>query len=283
MTDPSPAETRRLRLGCVSFLNARPLIDGLDEAPDLDVRFDVPSRLLDDLISRNVDLALCPVIDYQRSAKSLLIVPVGGIACDGPTLTVRLFSRRPLHEVDRVHADTDSHSSVALLRVVLQEMYGHAPEVEPFPPDRLTRSADDWPDAVLLIGDKVVVDQPSRAMYPHQLDLGQAWKELTDLPFVFAVWMARRKTHLADLPARLERQREHNRQRLGDIVARHAPRLGWPPNLAAHYLGRLLRYEIGPRHLQAMERFWQRAAELELIDAVRPLRLYDEPRPISSR
>src|SRR5688572_12720402 len=96
------------RIGCVSFLNSKPLIDGPEGDDALDVRFDVPSRLLDDLLSREVDIALCPVVDYQTSPVALSVVPVGGVGCDGPTLTVRLFSRRPLDRISLIHADTDS-------------------------------------------------------------------------------------------------------------------------------------------------------------------------------
>jgi chorismate dehydratase len=111
------------RIGCVSYLNARPLIDQLDDREDLHVHFDVPSRLLDDLLQRSVDIALCPVIDYLRHPDELEIVPVGGIGSNGPTLTVRLYSRVPIEQLSTIYADTDSHSSVVLLRVIMREMF----------------------------------------------------------------------------------------------------------------------------------------------------------------
>ncbi|QNN25086.1 menaquinone biosynthesis protein [Planctomycetales bacterium ZRK34] len=259
----------RHAVGCVSFLNARPLIEGLDGRDDIEVRYDVPSRLIEDLERGEVDIALCPVIDYQRAGVELELVPVGGIGCDGPTLTVRLFSRIPIPQITRVLTDTDSHSSVILLRVILADQYGIQPEIAPLPVESTWR---DSAEAVLLIGDKVVSRAPDEAVYPHQLDLGEAWKKLTGLPFVFAIWMARRGASLGALPQTLWHAQHSNAFRIDEIVTRHAAVLGWPADLAAHYLGDLLHYTIGPPQLQAVELFWQRAHALGQIPQLRPLR-----------
>src|SRR5690606_3262255 len=117
-----------LRVGCVSFLNSKPLIDGV-EGPGVSVHYAVPAQLLGMLEAGEVDVALCPVIDYHRASAPLVIVPVGGIASDGPTFTVRLYSQVPIERVTTVDADTDSHTSVALMRVLLDAMYGLRPQI----------------------------------------------------------------------------------------------------------------------------------------------------------
>jgi len=182
-----------LRLGCVSYLNAKPLIDGL-ESTGAAVRYDVPGRLLAMLEAGEVDIALCPIIDYFRARAPLRLVPAGGIGCAGPTLTVRLFSRVPIGEVSAVHGDSDSHTSIALLRVLMAERFGQAVRIIPYhanqpggatsdaPPAaeaeaanaRTTDATDspDSPEAVLLIGDKVVTAAPDARRYPFTLDLG---------------------------------------------------------------------------------------------------------------
>ena len=264
------------RIGCVSFLNARPLIDGLELESDPLVRFAVPSRLLADLEAREVDIALCPVIDYQRSRQPLAMVPVGAIGCQGTTLTVRLYSAVPLSQVRVVHVDTDSHTSVALLQVILAQRYGVVPQITYY--DAREQVAENqvlpWPEAMLLIGDKVVTGSPPAVRYPHQLDLGDAWLEMTRLPFVFAVWMAIAGTDLGQLPRLLEQTRLRNASRIGQIVHRHAPPLGWPVDLAEQYLGRWLCYDLGPRQIEAIERFFHLAHQLELIPHHRPLRVW---------
>ncbi len=265
------------RIGCVSYLNARPLIEGLDGRDDPHVRFDVPSRLLDDLDTGDVDIALCPVIDYFRSRTPLKLVPVGGIGSAGTTLTVQLYSRVPIEQVDTIYADTDSHTSVALLRILMRERFGLSPKlIDYHAREQVANNKPvDAPQTMLLIGDKVVTDEPSRHSYPYQLDLGQAWFDLTGLPFVFAIWMAQRDAELADLPAMLDAQRQRNLTRLDEIARSDAPRHRWPVDLARRYLGQIMQYTIGPEQIEAIERFGQLAASVGLVDRFEPLVLHD--------
>src|SRR5439155_1018475 len=46
-------------------------------------------------------------------------------------------------------------------------------------------------EAVLVIGDAALL-LAARHAYPHRYDLGDEWKRWTGLPFVFAMWAARR-------------------------------------------------------------------------------------------
>ena len=261
-------------VAAVSFLNARPLIEGLDEEPGIQLVTDVPSRLLGTLIGDRASVALCPVIDFQLSPAELSIVPAGAIGSDGPTLTVRIFSRVPMDEVVVVRTDGDSHTSVALLAVIFDELYGRVPEIKTLDSTDVNGS-ETPPDTVLLIGDKVVRSRPDPALFPHQLDLGEAWRQMTALPFVFACWMARIDRDLEDLPEILARRREINRRRIPDIVAARAAASGWPEDLATQYLGRILRYELGARELESVELFWSRCHNLGLVDQLRSMRLYD--------
>src|SRR5688572_8487009 len=105
----------KFRIASVSFLNARPLIHGLERDPRVRLLLDVPSRLLGLLRDGEAEVALLPVIDYQR-LDALTIIPAGGIGSDGATLTVRIFSRVPIEQVTSLACDPDSHTSVALAR-----------------------------------------------------------------------------------------------------------------------------------------------------------------------
>lgn len=256
-----------LRVGSVSFLNATPLIHGLDGEPGVELSREVPSRLLDGLRQGRYDVALLPVIDYQRMP-GLRLLTAGGIGCDGPTLTVRLFSDVPLDRVRTLACDTDSHTSVALARVVYAERFGFVPEVVP-----LTEGAGNA-SARLLIGDKVVSHEP-RGL-PFQLDLGEAWKQLTGLPFVFAAWMAPQRVDLRDLPRRLEAAKNKGLSQVDAVVAGEASSRGWPHDLARRYLTELLRFDVGPRQIEAIERFYALAFKHGVLaDAPAPLRLYE--------
>ena len=282
--EPSRIRSGVLRVGCVSFLNARPLIDGLvDDGGKraIDLKLNVPSGLLADLEQGAADVALCPVIDYYRSRTPLVILPTGGIASRGQTLTVKLYSRVPIEKITTVYADTDSHTSVALLQVVLARAYDIRPAIIDFNAREQTaeRRIVDDPPTVLLIGDKVVTAAPNETGYPHQLDLGEAWRILTDRPFVFAVWMARRDAMLGDGPQRLEACMRRNVGRIDELVDQHAEAHGWPRALARRYLGELLHYEIGPAELDAIETFARYANNLGLIEHWQPMAMYGHTRP----
>ncbi|MFG0293102.1 MAG: menaquinone biosynthetic enzyme MqnA/MqnD family protein [Phycisphaerales bacterium JB050] len=281
-TDAAVAARAPAKVGAVSYLNTLPLIEGLGKLGDAELTLTAPSGLIDLLLGGEVDLALASIIDYQRSPEPLELVPASIIGCDGATMTVRIFSRIPIEQIRTLHADVDSHTSVALARIILNERTGAMPSVRPFDVDehRSERgesvAAGAWPESVLIIGDKVITDSPPAALYPHQLDLGEAWKELTGLPFVYATWMRRvgaaEDGRLRTIARVLDRQRRHNATRLDWIVGQRATLRGWPRDTARTYLGDLLRYEMTDRHREAVEEFFDRCAALKIIDRREPTR-----------
>lgn len=274
-----------LRLAAVSYLNTLPLIEGLEANTDVNLTLAAPSRLLPLLESGKADLALAPVIDLLRSDADLEIVPAGAIGCDGATLSVRLYSAVPFELATRVHTDADSHTSVALARWLLNKRFNITPEFIEFDArERVETTGDpaEWPDTMLMIGDKVVTDSPPAVRYPHQLDLGEAWRDETNLPFVYAVWMRRagaepdeRERAAIDL---LNRQRLYNQTRLDWIVTRRAPEKRWPADLARDYLGVHLRYDVAPPQRDAIERFLREAVAMGLAPD-RPVRWLSDPAP----
>lgn len=271
----------RTRIACVRYLNTVPLIEGLEKLPSVELLPTVPSRIAGMVASGEADVGLVSLIDAARSEVPLALLPVGMIGCDGPTLTVRLFSAVPLGQVRRLHVDTDSHTSAALAQILLARLHGVRPEVVGFDarervpvgggPIGTDPDLDQaWPETVLLIGDKVVTDAPPMERYPHQLDLGEAWKGLTGLPFVYALWMCRADRAgdaavalAADI---LDRQRRRNALRLGWIAATAAAEHRWPEDLAGRYLGSLLRFKVGEREREGARRFLDEAAALGLVE-----------------
>ena len=209
----------------------------------------------------------------------------GMIGSDGSTFTVRLYSRVPLERVRRLAIDTDSHTSAVLARVVLARRYG-VRDVEVTDFDARERfecgggggvvnggdgvDGGGWPEALVLIGDKVVTDPPCAGVYGYEVDLGEAWKELTGLPFVYACWMCRAEDCSSDrvalASAVLDRARRHNSTRLDWIVAGRAGERHWPTDVAADYVGRKLRYEVDEAAKLSVEKFVGWAFELGLCE-----------------
>jgi chorismate dehydratase len=265
LRDPA-TPPKLLRVGSVSFLNAKPLIYGLESADNLELTLAVPSKLIEGLRAGGLDVALLPVIDYQRM-EGLCIVPSGGIGCDGETLTVRIFSKCPLTQIKTLACDTDSHTSIALARIIFAESYGMNPRFVEW-----TRNEEQPCDAKLLIGDKVVCEEPPG--FEDQIDLGSAWKKLTGLPFVFAAWTARKGIDLGELPAQLEEAKRAGLANVNEIVKRYAISKGWPAGLAMQYLSVYLKFDIGDKQLEAMRTFHQLAAKHGMIQAAREIEIY---------
>ena len=255
------------RVASVAYFNAKPLIEGLASVAGVELALRVPSGLADELRGP-ADVALLPVIDYQRltaEGHGLDLLPsAGGIGCDGPTLTVRLYAKRPVSGCRVLCCDPHSHTSVVLARVLLKRVYGVEPEVRRL--DGAT-GADD--EVRLLIGDKVITAPP--ADMPHQVDLGGAWKRHTGLPFVFACWTARRDRDIGDLPAVLADCRRRGLAKVEALIAEHAVPGGWPADVARRYVTEYLNYEVGDRQLEAIRLYHRWAAEDGLIETGHPL------------
>lgn len=260
-----------VRLACVRYLNAVPLIEGLAKAQG--VRLDVapPAEIASRLLADQADLGLASVIDAAHASGRLALVPVGMIGCNGPTLTVRLFSRVEPAAICRLHADPESHTSTVLCQLLIEQERGTRPEVVALDAASLAAAraeADHAPEALLLIGDKTVTHAPPRHRYPHQLDLGQLWHARTGLPFVYAVWMCR-ADRAADPVVRLaidllDRQRRRNAFRTGWIAATHAARHGWEARTARRYLTRTLIYDVDAAARTAVSQFLTMAAQAGL-------------------
>ena len=291
----SPMPTR---IACVRYLNTAVLIEGLAQLPEIALVPTVPSRIADMVRSGEADIGLVSLIDAAGAAPSdpdLTLLPVGMIGCDGPTLTVRIYASVPLDRITRLHADTDSHTSVALARLLLKARFGRDVEIVHFdareqmpvwltsgPPSSSDGHEDGrWPEAMLLIGDKVVTDSPPAIRYPHQMDLGEAWKDLTGDPFVYAMWACRAGEE--DSPAvrhgaaMLDRQLRHNLTRIDWIITRRAGEHRWPLDLARQYLGRLLRFTVTPRERAAAERFITLAHHHGIITSPAPRLRWSTP------
>jgi chorismate dehydratase len=262
--------TRPVRVSAVSFLNARPLEVGLaDDRALFDVQFDLPSACADRLHRGEVDLGLIPAIEYLRGDYAL--VPGMAIGSDGPILSVAIFTTVPMARVTRLALDTSSRTSVALTQVLCARHWGIAPAMVPAAPslDAMLATAD----AALIIGDPALDIDPLPAGV-DKIDLGAAWRELTGLPFVYAVWAGRPGVLTAAHLAALARSRDRGLasfEALADEAAAGDPaRRG----TLLRYLRHNLRYAFGPREQAGLERFYALAAEVGVASRVLPLRFF---------
>jgi chorismate dehydratase len=144
----------RVRLGAVGYLNARPLVYGLDLVPRFDIRYDVPSECARLLHDEAIDVGLIPSIEYLRGGP-YRIVPDLAIVSRGPVASVALYTKKPMTDVRSIAMDTSSRTSVALVSVLCARLFMIDPVLEARGPD-LSEMLDRC-DAALIIGDNALV------------------------------------------------------------------------------------------------------------------------------
>ncbi|MEU1126315.1 menaquinone biosynthesis protein [Streptomyces sp. NPDC005899] len=202
----------RPRVGHIQFLNCLPLYWGLARTGtllDLELSKDTPERLSEQLIRGDLDIAPVTLVEFLRNADDLVALPDIAVGCDGPVMSCVIVSQLPLDRLDgaRVALGSTSRTSVRLAQLLLSERYGVTPDYYTCPPDLGVMMQE--ADAAVLIGDAALRahlhDAPRLGLQVH--DLGQMWKEWTGLPFVFAVWAAR-KDYLAAHPVLVEKVHE---------------------------------------------------------------------------
>jgi chorismate dehydratase len=273
-----------VRVSAVEYLNARPLVHGLDAHPDLfTVQFDIPAKCAAQLHDRHVDLGLIPSIECQRSA-DYCIVPDIGVVSTGPVASVALFSDRPATALRSIAVDASSRTAVALLRVLCAEWFDIEPTFVTLRPDldaMLKRC-----DAALLIGDKALY-QEYELNGLEKTDLGAEWTDMTGLPFVWAVWAGRHDAVTAEQIDALKTARDAGVAALDDIADRFtagafagaSPRKPGDESderqaIAREYLRNNVSYELDDRGIAALKKFYAKAGDLQILSTVRPVKFF---------
>lgn len=175
----------RFRVGCVPYVNARPLVACFDQPNEfVEVVYDVPSKLPALLDSGEVDAILVSSIEYLRR-DDLVIAADVGIMSNGPVASVRMLSKVPLEKIESLALDQSSMTSNMLAQIILAEK-GVRPRLVTMEPNLTAMLAEC--DACVLIGDKGLEADGSGLV---DVDLGAAWTEMTGEPFVWALWLTK--------------------------------------------------------------------------------------------
>jgi chorismate dehydratase len=202
-----PNEDKKFRIGSVKYLNAVPLTRGIES----EVIFATPARLAEMLRSDELDAALVSLTEVLLNDRYDILDGIA-IASLGEVYSVLLAHRKPLAGATEIFCDTASLTSVNLLKVLLAER-GVKPEFKPLE----NYEAAPEKDFVLLIGDRAIDFQ--RAPHAHEIfDLGEAWFELTNLPFVYAVWALRRGVETRALCRELRDAKKFGMDTLDGII-----------------------------------------------------------------
>ncbi len=260
-TQLSGARQRLVRVGAVQYLNTKPLVHGL-AGDGLDLVYDLPSRLADQLAAGHLDIGLVPSVELFRRPGQV-IVSDACIACLGPVMSVKLLFRTSPSRVTTLAVDEGSRTSAALASILLAERHGITPRVEILP---IGSSSDaTQADAVLLIGDRALGPADCRGSFQLVWDLGDEWCRWTGLPFVFAVWAANANADHAGVATRLAAARDAGKANLAAIAAAEAGPHGLTVPQCLSYLRDNLHYDLGDQELEALSLFRDHAARLGLV------------------
>ena len=283
---------RAVRVGAVQYLNTKPLVHGLasfDSCKNsgLNLSYDLPSRLADQLSSSALDVALIPIVEVFRG--DWRVITDACIGCRGPVMSVKLFFRTAPQRVTRIALDEGSRTSAALAQVLLAERFGVRPAVEPLPIGSGVDATD--ADAVLLIGDRAIgpnggpadghsAAQPRKnGSFQLVWDLGDEWCRWTGLPFVFAAWAARPGVNTEALEPLLTAARDRGVANLAAIAAAEAPRHGLTVPQCLSYFRDNLHYRIGSAEREAMHRFRELVGAIGLLSTGQPQSVQKPSRP----
>ncbi|MFB7450423.1 MULTISPECIES: menaquinone biosynthetic enzyme MqnA/MqnD family protein [unclassified Streptomyces] len=258
----------RPRVGHIQFLNCLPLYWGLARTGtllDLELTKDTPEKLSERLVRGDLDIGPITLVEYLRNAGDLVALPDIAVGCDGPVMSCVIVSQRPLAELDgaRVALGSTSRTSVRLAQLILAEQYGVRPDYYTCPPDLGLMMQE--AEAAVLIGDAALRaslhDAPRLGLQVH--DLGLMWKEWTGLPFVFAVWAAR-KDFLAREPETVHEvhqaflaSRDLSLEEVAKVAEQAARWETFDAELLERYF-RTLDFRFGPEQLAGVREFARR-------------------------
>ncbi|HEX5003760.1 MAG TPA: menaquinone biosynthesis protein [Gemmatimonadales bacterium] len=264
-----------MKLGRIPWINCLPVTGAIDRGlvpVDAELVTGTAAELNDLLAAGGLDASVVSAVEYARNAAAYHLLPDLAISADGPVHSVALYSKRPVEELDGVTVlrTASSRTSALLLELLCRHRWRIAPRfaaarAEPADLDALAGLPH---EAVLVIGD-AALQLTARGTYPWVVDLGAEWKAWTGLPFVFAVWAARREVPAPAVRA-LHRQllasRAWGLAHL-DLLAEDAARLtGVSVPTCRAYLG-TLEYALGGGELEGLTSFFHRLAQDRLVPA----------------
>ncbi len=255
-----------MRLGRIPWINAAPVNAAIDRGivPGADTTVSATAAELNDLLAAGaLDVSVVSAVEYARHAAGYHLLPGLAISSDGPVHSVALFAKRPVAELEgaTVLRTASSRTSVLLLELLCRHVWHVAPRFATARAEAGDLAAlEALPhDAVLVIGDAALHLRAS-GRYPVFVDLGEAWRDWTGLPFVFAVWAARRdadRSAALEMHRRLLASRDWGLAHLDLLADEAARRTGIPRPTVRAYLG-TLGYELSERYLEGLTEFFRR-------------------------
>jgi chorismate dehydratase len=243
---------KSLRIGCVKYLNAQPLIRGW--AGDVD--FDHPSALCNKLARGELDIALASSFEFLRNPVYQVVDDIS-ISSAGPVYSVVVAHSGDISEIREIELDPASETSAKLLQCLLAEL-NFAPLLS-----RTSTSVITAHRARLFIGDQAIRFRQRHAGEFHFWDLGEQWNNLVGLPFVYALWLIR--PEVRDSKPLAERLRKLRDENLADIDKLVAEEKEFDRDFCRRYYRKNLRFHFGEKEKEGLQAFASLCARHRLL------------------
>lgn len=253
-----------MKIGRIPYINCYPVYGAIDRRIiplEGELVDGIPTALNRMMADGSLDVSVVSAVEYARDSERYLLLPDLAISCDGPVRSVMLFSRLPAERLGSrsVVVSRSSMTSVALLQLLFENVWHTRPDFIPGDAEIRDISVDDSHDARLVIGDAALVLGNS-GRYPYVYDLGEVWKSWTDLPFVFAVWVARRGVDVSSalaVHARLIESRNWGVTHRTTLAKQAHDATGVATEVCDEYLSGL-DYGLSYPHLAGLTEFFRR-------------------------
>ena len=262
----------KARVGRIAYLNVLPIYFALEQIfgeNGFHLVRGTPAELNALMRRGEMDLGSISAMEYGRTFRDYFLLPDLSISSMGAVGSVLLFSRVPFSRLDgrTIRVSAASASGAALLKVLMAELF----QVQPrYQTGQLAGVPLAEAAAVLAIGDEALRLKAAGAM-PFELDLGQAWQELTGLPFVFGVWAVRRDfaeaqpEATASLHRLLLRSRDWGLKYLPELSRVAGPSFNMTPAQILAYFHQL-NYSLDPEHEEGLATFFHYLYNLGELD-----------------
>ncbi len=239
------------RIGSVPFLNALPLIDDLQNNPKPDLftlSFDVPSTLVRKLENKQLDVALASSFYLLQNPNAKIIDNIS-ISSFGRVHSVRLFSKKTFEQIESLALDSGSMTSTALAQIILAEKFGIKPHTFSSIPNLKQMLSN--ADSAVIIGDAGMAES-AEGLYV--MDLGEQWQKLTNLPFVWALWIAI-ETPNEELVNLLLNAKKAGMKKIVEIAQNAPDYPGVSQHMRRQYLAEVMNYDLTQEHWEGWKQF----------------------------
>jgi chorismate dehydratase len=288
----------KTRISVVEYLNTAPLVWGFTDGPladRYDLSFAVPSQCAEMLRRGAADIGIIPAIEYQRM-EFMAILHGMAVAAKGEVRSILVVAKKPIERARRVALDSSSRSSAALVRLLCREHWNIQPEFVEAAPD--LGAMLEQADAALLIGDPALrlsiqleefaaklpsgeqccQGDPSEFPVPGYdtlfvYDVGYQWRQMTGLPCVLALWVARPEALAAGIIEDFQESKRFGIERIAEIAEGASLKLDLPAPSLEKYLRENIDYSLDQENFAGLERYYEKCAAAGLIPAVQPLRM----------